>query len=131
MCINILARIQDIITLLLFYCKLPYELSIDIVNITENKIKLNSAWHAKDSFFLANCLSSIDRLLGHDLCLKRALFLYSIFATTNNSVDLCIGISVKQANEGHAWITVNDVPDLTPDAEKQYALIAKFKHRPV
>lgn len=120
-------RIKDTIKLLQLYCQLPYTISSDVVNyINKKTFTLHSIWHKKEFFFLANMLSSIDRLLGHDVCLKRALFLYNIFAITNNSVNLCIGVNVKQANEGHAWVTINGVADLTSQMEKQFKLIAVF-----
>ena len=123
-------RIIDIIKLLQLYYKLPYTISPDIVNYINKKIfTLHSIWHKKEIFFIANLLSYIDRLLGHDVCLKRALFLYNIFAITDNNVELCIGVNLKQTNEGHAWVLVNDVSDLTLQTEKQYKIIAKFAYR--
>lgn len=68
----------------------------------------------------------MDRLLGHNVCLKRSLFLYNIFAAMNNKVELCIGVNINKADEGHAWVTVNGISDLTLQAEKQYKLIAVF-----
>lgn len=122
-------KIIDLGKMVVKYIKLPRSLSPALLKNIGHKqdfVSICKNWKIIDLFFIADVLSSIEKVLGFSVCLKRSIFLYQIFSAIGVSVELCIGVNKEKHQEGHAWVIVNSIPDLAPGIEEQFKVISKF-----
>lgn len=138
-----LRQLDDIVYMTYLYIRLPRKLS-PILSFLLNKampFSFNGIWNSDELFLWVDFLSSIDALLGHPTCLKRSVLLYLLLINSKvlnmdglaiskdqKAVELYIGESINKPGEGHAWVAINGVLDLSPGVDKQYKIIAKFSN---